>query len=175
MMGLSGTGKSIVGATFAGRAGAAYVSSDAVRKHLAGIDVHEYAAAAPGEGIYTEAMTERTYEEMRRRAREHLVARRPVVLDATHGRAADRKSALALAEEFGVPALIVELRLGEEPALQRIAARSSDPLASSDADDAVYRHQQKTFEEPAASEGPWLALDGTLEPGMLAEEIARAV
>lgn len=175
MMGLSGTGKSIVGATFAGRTGAAYVSSDAVRKHLAGIDVHEHASAAPGEGIYTEATTKRTYEEMRRRAREHLVARRPVVLDATHGRTADRKAALALAAEFGVPSLIVELRLGEEPALQRLAARSSDPLSPSDADDAVYRHQQETFEELAASEGPWLALDGTLEPGLLAAEIARAV
>ena len=175
MTGLSGTGKSLVGATLAGRSGAAYVSSDAVRKRRAGIDVHEHAPAVPREGIYSEATTKQTYEEMRRRAREHLAAGRAVVLDATHGRAADRAAALALAEEEGVPALIVELRLGDEATLARIEARRFNWLATSDADDAVYRHQQETFEEVTASEQPRLALDASLEPRLLAEEIAGAI
>jgi len=175
MSGLSGTGKSLVGATLAARSGAAYVSSDAVRKQLAGVRLHEHVCFAPGDGIYAEAATRRTYEEMRRRARKHLITGRPVVLDATHGRAVDRVAAVALAEEVGVPALIVELQLGEEATLRRIAARSGDPLATSDADASVYRHQQKTSEASADSEGPWLALDGSREPGVLAAEIAGAI
>ncbi|MDA0301916.1 MAG: AAA family ATPase, partial [Chloroflexi bacterium] len=84
MCGASGTGKSLVGATLATRIGAAYVSSDAVRKQLAGIDIHASGADAFREGMYAPEMTTRVYEEMAKRAAHHLALGRPVVLDATH-------------------------------------------------------------------------------------------
>ena len=173
MTGLSGTGKSTAAATLAGRIGGAYVSSDAVRKQLAGIEPTDHSGAAPvGEGMYSDEATARTYEEMLRRARAHLAAGRPVVLDATHGRAADRAAAIAVAEEAGVPSLIVELRLSDDAALARIEQRQADPLATSDAGREVYAHQQETFEAPTASEGRRLALDAAQDPGTLAAEIA---
>ncbi len=69
----------------------------------------------------------------------------------------------------------MELRLGDEASLARVEARRSDPLATSDADYAVYRHQQTMFEEVTSAEGRRLALDASLEPGLLAEEIAGAI
>ncbi|MDP6606490.1 MAG: AAA family ATPase, partial [Dehalococcoidia bacterium] len=115
LAGLSGTGKTLIGATLAGRIGAAPVSSDVVRRELAeaeGISTAMWQQYASG--AYSPEMTQRTYEGMRERAAAHLATGRPVVLDATHGRAADREAAVKVAEAAGVPAVIAELRLSDD-------------------------------------------------------------
>ncbi|MSQ31382.1 MAG: hypothetical protein EXR64_05070 [Dehalococcoidia bacterium] len=169
LCGLSGTGKSLIGATLATRIGAAYLSSDAVRKQLAGLDVHASGEAA----LYTPEMTERVYTEMRRRAADHLAHGRPVVLDATHPTAALRAAALRVAREAGAPALIVELRLTDDAALARIVNRAGDPLRTSDADARVYREQTQRFEAISPGEGPRLVLDSSQPPAALAAEIGE--
>ena len=168
LCGLSGTGKSLIGATLAARIGGAYVSSDAVRKQLAGLDVH----AAGDATLYTREMTERVYAEMRRRATMHLALGRPVVLDATHPTAALRAAALRLAREAGAPALLVELRLTDDATLARIENRAEDPLRTSDANAHVYREQTQRFEAISPGEGPRLTLDSSQSPAALAAEIA---
>lgn len=175
MSGLPGTGKSTVAATLAGHIGAAYLSSDAVRKQLAGINPREHADAQYRAGLYAPDMHQRTYAELRRRAGEHLAAGRPVVLDAMHGRAAERGAALALAAEHGAPALIAELRLHEDAARDRIAGRTDDPYRTSDATWAVYQQQAAAFEAPDPTEGACLALDATQTPAALALEIAMTL
>jgi predicted kinase len=120
-------------------------------------------------------MSDRTYAELRRRAGAHLRAGRAVVIDATHGLAAHREAARQLAAEAGVPALTVELRLSDDAALARIGARMSDPLRTSDADEAVYRRQREHFEPIRADEGPRLAIDGATPPGTLALTVAEAL
>ena len=172
MCGASGTGKSLVGATLAARIGAAYISSDAVRKHLAGIDIHASGAAAFREGLYSPQMTARVYEEMRKRATRHLAFGRPVVLDATHARADQRRAAVETARAAGVPALIVELRLTDDAALARIVNREHDPLRTSDATVEVYRRQVESFEPVSPAEGRRLALDASESVAALAMEIA---
>ena len=153
MCGLPASGKSTVAGTLAGRIGAAYVSSDIVRKQIAGIDPRERAGEAFRAGLYSPEMTERTYAELRRRVREHLDAGRAVVIDAMHGRASERAAARALAAEHGVPCLIVELRLDEAAARARIAGRD-DPLRTSDATEDVYALQRERFERVGGDEGP---------------------
>jgi len=175
LCGLPGTGKSTVGATLAGRIGAAYLSSDTVRKQLAGIDPRERVTERDREGLYAPGMNERTYDELRRRAAEHLAAGRPVVLDAMHGRAEERRAALAVAQAAGVPALIAELRLSESDALTRIDARASDPNLTSDATREVYLASVGRFEEVGSSEGTHLGLDASQGPAELAREIASAL
>ena len=175
MCGASGTGKSLVGATLATRIGAAYVSSDAVRKQLAGIDVHATGAAEFREGMYSPEMTARVYEEMRKRAAHHLALGRPVVLDATHAQAEQRRAAVDAARAAGVPALIVELRLTDDAALARIVNREHDPHRTSDATPEVYRRQVESFEPVSPPEGPRLALDSSQPPGAIAVEIADAL
>ncbi len=173
LCGLPGTGKSTVGGTLAGRIGAAYLSSDTVRKQLAGVDPRERVAERDREGLYAPGMNERTYEELRRRAAEHLAAGRPVVLDAMHGRAEERRAALDVARAAGVPALIAELRLSEADALTRIDARASDPNLTSDATREVYLASVGRFETVGSGEGTHLGLDASQGPAELAREIAE--
>lgn len=175
MAGLPATGKSTVAGTLAGRIGAAYLSSDATRKQLAGLDPRARVPEARHAEVYGPQMNERTYEELRRRAAAHLTAGRPVVLDAMHGRADERASAVAIAREHGVPAVIAELRLDDRTARARIEERSHDPLRTSDADWAVYELQRTRFEPVDAEEGMHLVLDAGLHPAVLAREIAAAL
>ena len=175
MCGASGTGKSLVGATLATRIGAAYVSSDAVRKQLAGIPLHASGADSFREGMYAPEMSARVYEEMAVRAARHIALGRPVVLDATHAQAAHRHAAVEVARAAGVPALIVELRLTDDAALARIVNRERDPLRTSDATADVYRRQIEAFEPVSPSEGTRLALDASQPVATLAWEIADAL
>ena len=175
MCGLSGSGKSTIGATLAARIGAAYVSSDAVRKRLAGLDPSTPVEGRYREGLYAPDVTARAYEALRTAAATHLEAGRPVVLDATHQRSEDRATALAIAREHGVPSLIVELRLDDAEARRRIDARASDPLRTSDATWEVYLRQREAFEAVQPSEGTSLVLDAAREPAALAIEIAEAL
>lgn len=175
MSGLSGTGKSIVGATLAARIGAAYVSSDAVRKRLAGIDPRTPVPGRYHEGLYDAASTARTYETLRAHADAQLAAGHAVVLDATHQRAADRRAAIELAGARGVPTLVVELRLEDAAARARIEARASDPLRTSDATWEIYQQQRAAFETVGADEGPHLVLDAARSPAALALEVAQAL
>ena len=175
LAGRSGTGKSTVGAALAARIGAAYVSSDVVRKGLIGLSPREHVPAERTAEVYGEAMNTRTYAAMRERAARHLAAGRAVILDATHSRAADRAAALAVAREHGAPALIAELCITDETALARIAERASDPLATSDATAAVFEAQAASFESIGASEGAHLALDASQELSALVDEIAGSL
>ncbi len=172
MSGASGSGKSVVGATLAARIGAAYVSSDAVRKRLASVPPYEHGG---GPELYSARMTEQTYEEMRRLAAEHLAAGHAVVLDATHGRVADRREATQVARVAGVPSLLVSLQLTDDAALARIEARQRDPLAISDATPEVYRRQVETFDAIRSHEGNSLALNASQPVIQLVEEIEDAL
>jgi predicted kinase len=175
MSGLPATGKSTVAGTLACRIGAAYLSSDAVRKQLAGMSPRERSTDEFRAGVYSPEMTRRTYAELRRRAAMHLTAGRPVVLDAMHGREEERAAARALAAEHGLPHLIAELRLDDDAARARIAGREDDPLRTSDATWEVYEAQRDRFEAITPDEGPHLALDATRGPAELAREIADAL
>jgi hypothetical protein len=175
MTGVSGTGKSLIGATFAGRAGAAFVSADIVRKQLAGLDPHQPVDDSYRSGLYSPEMSARTYEEMRQRAARHLAAGRPVVLDATHSRAIDRGAAARIALDAEVPFLIVETRISDDAALTRIQRRLRDPFRTSDATADVYREQTRRFDQVTAAEGASLTLDASIPAADLAAEIADAL
>ena len=175
LCGLQGTGKSTVGATLAGRIGAAYLSSDAIRKELAGLDPRARVDDADREGLYSGPMSGRTYAELRRRAGVHLAAGRPVVVDATHPRASERREMLGVARTLGMPGLIVELRLDDAEAYARIDGRADDPLRISDATREVYDAARRRFQPVQPTEGPQLILDATREPAALALEIAAAL
>jgi aminoglycoside phosphotransferase family enzyme/predicted kinase len=175
MAGLPATGKSTVAGTLAARIGAAYVSSDATRKQLAGLNPRARVPEERHAEVYGPEMNERTYSEVRRRAAMHLEAGRPVILDAMHGRAEERLAAVELAREHGVPAVIAELRLDDGDARRRIEGRSDDPLRTSDADWEVYELQRGRFEAVGDEEGAHLVLNAARHPVELAREIAAVL
>jgi aminoglycoside phosphotransferase family enzyme/predicted kinase len=160
-----GVGKSTV-ATAIGEAEAMVVlSSDELRKDLAGVAHGDHAFAPPGEGIYRAEMTERVYDELLARA-EALVRRgESVVLDATWGRAAPRAAARAMAE--AAHADLVEMRCVLDPSVarERIARRLATMYDPSDATPDIADALNASFEAwPEAV---------ALETGRLPDEVRR--
>ncbi|WP_098955982.1 bifunctional aminoglycoside phosphotransferase/ATP-binding protein [Pseudonocardia sp. N23] len=81
--GLPGTGKSTLAAGLADAVGAVLISSDHLRKELAGMTPPESAAAEFETGLYTRARTTEVYRQMLERAAVLLTLGESVVLDAS--------------------------------------------------------------------------------------------
>ncbi len=106
--GLPGSGKTTLAGLLADELGAVVLSSDRLRKELAGIDPARHASAGYRAGIYTPAHTARTYGELTRRAAELLGRGESVVLDASWSAAEERESARRVADRTS--STMVELR-----------------------------------------------------------------
>ena len=96
--GVPGSGKTTVAGLLADELGAVLLSSDRLRKELAGLDPVRHAAAPYRSGIYSPEHTERTYAELLRRAGELLSRGESVVLDASWSAAEERDLARKVAE-----------------------------------------------------------------------------
>ncbi|WP_349307606.1 AAA family ATPase [Rhodococcus sp. IEGM 1351] len=133
--GLPGTGKSTLSRGLADVTGSVVISSDRVRKELAGLDPHFGQVAGFGEGLYSGTMTDRTYAEVLRRARDHLTAGRSVVLDASwpHPMLRERAALVASCTHSDLVELVC--RAPRAVAIARIGSR---PTGDSDATPVVY-------------------------------------
>jgi uncharacterized protein len=146
--GLIGSGKSTL-AEGLGRATAApVVSSDRVRKALAGVGATERAP----ESAYSAAFSVRTFDELFRRAGVVLTSGRGVVLDATFRERELRRRALDLARRHGRRFLFVETVCDEATLRERLRRRSTGPSVS-DAGEALLERVRAEF-EPVTELGP---------------------
>ena len=145
--GVTGTGKSTLAAELASRWSMAHVSSDLVRKNLAGIDPRDHRYESFGEGIYSPQFSALTYETMLSEAKQHLQEGETVILDGTFRRSEERARALALAEGLPGETWIVECRLREEQARERLQNRMARGDSVSDGRWELY-HQQMAQWEP---------------------------
>lgn len=150
MTGLSASGKSTAARTIAHDASAIVVRTDAVRKQLAGVPWHQHHTGAVGEGLYTTAMTERTYATCLRVAGELLEAGWSVVLDGVFGRRTEREGARALARDRGASFRIVWCQAPEAVLRERLRARQAAGRDLSDAREDVLALQLHHYEPPAA-------------------------
>ncbi len=148
VFGLSGTGKSTLARMLSIRLGFDLLSSDVIRKQLAGMPPTSRAAAGYGEGIYSESFNRRTYLTLLAEAEARLRKRRGVILDATFRHADERRLAVEAAARGGVRALFVECCAPAEMALARIAERERRTGEVSDASAAIYARQLRDFEAP---------------------------
>jgi hypothetical protein len=148
--GLPGTGKSTLARALARSAGLEVVSSDAVRKDLAGLAPTDRASAGFGQGLYTAEWNDRTYAESLRRAKDLLFEGKRVIVDATFREEARRREFLEVARTWAVPGLFLLCRADAEVVGSRLHARTGDV---SDADWEVYRRAVELWEEP----GPYTA------------------
>jgi len=121
------------------------VSSDRIRKELAGRPTEASALAPYGSGIYCAGWTERVYAELLHRATVLLAHGESVVADASFISARHRVAATAAAA--GVSADLVRLRCAASPELaaRRIRTRTG---GFSDADQAI-------ASQMAAMADPW--------------------
>ena len=157
--GLPGTGKTALAGTLAARLGCTVLSSDRIRKELAGLPAEQPCPAPWQAGIYTPAWTSRTYQELLRRAGRLLARGESVIADATWESPGHRAGAATLAGACHTGLVALRCATSGDIVERRLAARSGD---ISDAGPAVARQM-------AARQVPWpeaVTIDtGRLRPG----------
>ena len=122
MSGLSGTGKTTVAKEIARLINAIHIRSDAVRKHIAGIPLNEKGAAE----IYSDEMSQKTYDKMLELAILLANIGFPVILDAKYDRIALRHQAIATAKDNRISLQIVNCTAPIEVLRDRLDRRSGD-------------------------------------------------
>nr|WP_250646451.1 bifunctional aminoglycoside phosphotransferase/ATP-binding protein [Pseudomonas oligotrophica] len=139
--GVSAVGKSHVALRLVEALGAIRLRSDVERKRLLG----EQPTAQCGElaaGIYSESASEATYARLHQLAQSGLRAGFSVVIDATYLRQSQRKAAAAIAEDTGVPFVILDCHAPDAVIELWLAQRQAEGGDPSDADLDVIRAQQ---------------------------------
>ncbi|WP_340384027.1 AAA family ATPase [Streptomyces sp. SS7] len=163
--GLPGSGKSTLSGALAGRLEATLLSSDRLRKELAGVPPERSAAAAYGEGLYTPEWTARTYSTLLDRAAALLSSGESVVLDATWSAAEQRTAARHLAERTDADLVALHCRVPGEVSAARLSTRAP---GMSDAGIEVAAAM-------AATEPPWPEAVAVDTGGPLESAVAHAL
>lgn len=122
MAGLSGSGKTTTARELSRQAGAIQLRSDAVRKHLAGVDL----MVRGDQSIYSPEMSQRTYERLLELAACLTQAGYSVVLDAKYDRQAARQAVIDWAEAASQPLRIVYCTAPLATLQARLTARRGD-------------------------------------------------
>ena len=125
--GLSGSGKSTVAKALAQKLDAIHIRSDAVRKHLAGIDLYESGSSGEfGSGIYTPAMTQKTYDRLQQLGILLASQGYPVILDAKYDKQALRQTIADAARELQLPLTFISCEAPLETVRQWLGERTGD-------------------------------------------------
>jgi predicted kinase len=135
-----GTGKTTVASRLGDHYGWAVLSTDEIRKELAGGDPRVHQVAEPDKGIYHPDMTAATYGELLRQAEVVLASGTSVILDASWTSAEHRAAARALAEKRQAVTVEIECRIDVAIARERVARRLADGWNPSDATPEVVDH-----------------------------------
>lgn len=150
--GVTGSGKSALAAELAAELGAIRVRSDVERKRLGGLAALDRSGSPPGGGLYTPAMSQRTYERLAALAAAALAERYAVIVDATFLGRARRAAFRALAAQAGAPFAILAVQAPETVLRQRVTARAAAGTDPSEADVAVLERQLAAAEPLADDE-----------------------
>ena len=161
MAGLSGSGKSTTARQLMAQAGAIRLRSDAVRKHLFGLSIHEKG----GDELYKPAMSDRTYSRLIELGVKLAKCGYRVILDAKFDRAAKRQEAMTSAQAVGIPIAFLHCTAPEEVLKSRVQQRSGD---ITDATVAVLAQQ---FMEPFSANAQVITLDTTQPPDAIQQQL----
>ncbi|MGA5406487.1 AAA family ATPase [Streptomyces lavendulocolor] len=163
--GLPGSGKSTLAGALADRLGVTLLSSDRLRKELAGIPAERSAAAPYGTGLYTAEWTDRTYATLLDRAAGLLARGESVVLDATWSDAGRREAAVRVAERAAADLVALHCHAPDDVSAARLRTRGPGP---SDAG-------PETAAAMAAGEQAWPEAVAVDTGGSLESAVARAL
>lgn len=143
--GLPGSGKSTVARVIRERTGFPLLSSDVVRKRLAGLKPIDHADEEFRKGIYAPTFTDLTYHTLVAAAQDFLKGQKGVIIDATFRDSNHRRLFMDLAARNHVPILFVECRAEDKEILRRLEVRAQMPGGASDATKETYLRQRKEF------------------------------
>lgn len=138
--GVPACGKSYLARALGQASGFPILSSDVVRKELAGLDPRE---RAPAE-LYRPDFNRRTYAELGARAAARLQNGGGVLVDATFRLGADRDAFTESLGDAG-PAVFVECVVPAAVLAARAAARDQDPMRVSDATAEIVERERSAW------------------------------
>ena len=149
VMGRIASGKSVLAAALAGELGWEVVSSDRVRKELAGFPLYERTNEAARARLYSGAMTARTYARLFAAAAAAARSHRGIVLDATFASRAQREQMRARVDRRGIDWCVVEAHADDRTVRRRLRERAARPEEISDARLDDFAALTRLYEPPA--------------------------
>jgi aminoglycoside phosphotransferase family enzyme/predicted kinase len=142
LCGVAASGKSALAEEISRRSGLAHLSSDVIRKELAGIAPDERG----GKEIYEAELSIRTYEELALRARALVGTAGGALLDATFTRRQYRRKLAERLQATGARLLFCECQAPAAVLRERAGVREQAPERGSDATWEVVQGQLERFE-----------------------------
>lgn len=166
LCGLPGSGKSFLAQLLHDASGRSWpvFSSDLIRKELAGVSPDEHLR----DEFYSRRFSEKTYDEIRKRAAAANATAPVAILDANFRDREQRERTRERAGEAGARLAVLHLDTPEAIVESRLAGRDRGEASESDAGLEVFRKLRKTFEVPRAGEAdvsmdlPGIPSDATL-------------
>ena len=146
LMGRVASGKSTLANALCRELGWPLVSSDVLRKTLAGVPLHQRGDEASRAKLYAAGMTERTYQAMIDQAAQTLRQGHGVILDATFSKRSFRDRLRETLGDANVEWIITEA--GEATTRERLKQRENRQDVVSDARGEDHDALKKTFEPP---------------------------
>ncbi len=128
------------------------IRSDLERKRLAGLQPLEHSGSGVGEKLYTTGVTDRVYEHLEECAKAGLDAGFKVIVDASFLHFAERERFRELAQERGIPFIILECHANLAALHARLETRARVGFDPSEATRAVLEHQLATQDALTAPE-----------------------
>jgi hypothetical protein len=174
VFGLSGTGKSALANRLSRELGWPVISSDRIRKELAGLKPADRQQVPFGEGLYSEEVTKKTYATIIEQAEAFLAEGQAVILDGTFLHTDQRMLVLSLARSMDAEVHLILCQCPDEVVRERLAAREHDATAVSDARWEIFCEQKKRLSLVDVSAFPNLSLlDTSRDADKLAHEVAE--
>lgn len=173
--GLTGSGKSTIAAALGLELGLEVISSDRLRKELAGVPLHRHAADSYAQGLYSPERSEATYRELAARADKTLASRQGVIVDATCKNREERDNLRRVAASHGAPFHIIVAESPEVLTRQRLDERVKQGTSISDGRWEIYLRQREEFEPFLESEGEHIVVDSAESLRDTVDSILRAL
>ena len=171
--GTMGCGKSTLADQLAFELEISVHSSDFVRKMLAGRPTDAAVHEQYGQGLYDNAMTEKTYDELKKFAGYELAAGRSVLIDASFRRASGRNGYAELAALHNADFIILLVTCDDEEQNNRLRRRAENGVSVSDGRIDLMNRQKAEFEYPDTAEGRIIQVNAIHSPEELASSIYR--
>jgi predicted kinase len=124
------------------------ISTDAVRKHIAGVGEATRVWVPYNTGLYSSEMNERTYDEACRRAGDLLDAGLPVAIDGAFKTNEERRVVIDMAHERGADVRFVKTVCEPDSQRRRLESRQVYDTRS-DGRIELMERQRREFESPA--------------------------
>ena len=150
--GLSGSGKSTVAGQLVESLGAIQIGSDVERKRLFGYQAEARTGSALRAGLYTDDVTQLTYDRLAELAKIVIESGYPAIIDATFLKRSQRARFRGQAAQLEVPFVVLDFQAADNLLRHRVAFRGQQQADPSEAGLNVLEAQLRTREPLSAEE-----------------------